>query len=205
MKEIIPYTTVDEALIDLDNGGRFYNIFTKAEDGTISPAELGKVAGIFNEKQKMILFLELSLSKLDANSKEEVISKLDEVLLAAYQKYVPRQIANFANSDALTISSGIKVTGIPELKESKEYFSGMILVPVGKVFVPIPISDMYHVYEIKDEQSAEKIIIAHGKGSTKLPENRITIAGVLKALEQKKETKIEADRFLEINYYLSMG
>lgn len=204
MKQIIPYTTVDEALIDLDNGGRFYNIFTKAEDGTISPAELGKVAGVFNEKQKMILFLELSLSRLDTLSREEVISKLDDALLAAYQQYVPRQIASSENNDGYTISSGITVTGVPELKESKEYFSGMILVPVGKAFVPIPISDMYHVYEIKDEQSDEKIIIAHGKGSEKLPENRVTIAGVLKELKPKKDNDIDAAQFLEINYFLNL-
>jgi len=52
MKKVNPYRYVDEALSSLDNGGRFYNIFTKAMDGIISKSELGKVGGVFNDKQK---------------------------------------------------------------------------------------------------------------------------------------------------------
>lgn len=35
MKQIEPYINVDEAIRALDNGGRFYNVLTHAEDGII--------------------------------------------------------------------------------------------------------------------------------------------------------------------------
>lgn len=205
MKQIHPYQSVDEALISLDNGGRFYNIFTQAEDGTISQAELGKVSGLFNEKQKMILFLELSLSQLDTSSKEQVMSRLDSNLKAAYQKYIATEMSPAEVNGRGIQSSNLVITGIPELKESKNYFSGMILVPVGKAFVPIPISDMYSVYEIKDEQTSEKILIAHTKGSETLPEKRIKVGGVLKEVKPKKNEKLVVEQFLEINYFLDLG
>ena len=204
MKQIHPYKTVDEALISLDNGGRFYNLFTQAEDGTITQAELAKVGGLFNEKQKMILFLDLSLSQLDAESQEQIISKLDDNLKATYGKHKPTEMSPSEVNEIGTKSSNIVVTGIPEMKESRNYFSGMILVPVGKAFVPIPISDMYTVYEIKDEQSSEMILIAHAKGSEKLPEKRIKVGGVLKEVKPKKNEKLVVKQFLEINYFLDL-
>ncbi len=36
MKDVIPYTNYTSALEALDNGGRFYNLFTKADDEEIS-------------------------------------------------------------------------------------------------------------------------------------------------------------------------
>ncbi|MCE7043440.1 hypothetical protein [Dyadobacter sp. CY312] len=204
MKQITPYRTVDEALTSLDNGGRFYNIFTREEDGTIAQAELAKVAGLFNEKQKLILFLDLSLSQLDTQSRESVISKLDDQLRVTYKKYKPIEMTPSEVNVVGTKSSNIIVTGIPEMKESKNYFSGMILVPIGKAFVPIPISDMYTVYEIKDEQSSEMILIAHAKGSEKLPEKRIKVGGVLKEVKPKKNEKVVVEQFLEINYFLDL-
>jgi len=64
VKEIISYQNIEEAFAQLDNGGRFYNLFTKAKDEEINTAELARVAGLFSEKQQLILFLELSISQL---------------------------------------------------------------------------------------------------------------------------------------------
>ena len=47
MQKIIPYRDYAGALEALDNGGRFYNIFTHAKDDEVSLAELAKVAGVF--------------------------------------------------------------------------------------------------------------------------------------------------------------
>ncbi len=80
MKQIIPYQHITEALTQLDNGGRFFNLFTKAEDGQISSAELSKVAGMFNEKQQLVLFLELSMSQLSKEDQLSIIAKLDDKL-----------------------------------------------------------------------------------------------------------------------------
>ena len=67
MKKLNPCQNLTTALKTLDNGGRFYNILTKAEDGIISQAELGKVGGLFSSKQQSILLLEMSISALSQN------------------------------------------------------------------------------------------------------------------------------------------
>ena len=61
MKKITPYKTTRNAITAMDNGGRFYNLLTKANDGNVSTSELAKVAGVFSDKQKMVLYLDMSL------------------------------------------------------------------------------------------------------------------------------------------------
>jgi len=47
MREIKLYKTKRGLQKTLDNGGRFYNIFTDAGDDVVSRAELAKAAGVF--------------------------------------------------------------------------------------------------------------------------------------------------------------
>ncbi|WP_430412585.1 hypothetical protein [Kordia sp.] len=206
MKKIEPFRNFNDALSTLDNGGRFYNILTKADDGIISKAELGKVGGIFNSRQRMILFFELSISKLDDEKRNAVISKLDESLQASYLKYKPIELLP---SEAYTkgiIASNTIITGIPTLIESKSEFTGFIMIPIvtGNVttFTMIPLINMYDVYELRDEASNENFLIAHAKGATKLPKKKIKVAGILKELKSNKEEKVASKRFLEAIYHL---
>ncbi|MEO9953685.1 hypothetical protein [Nonlabens sp.] len=208
MKKIEPFKTPHDAIAILDNGGRFYNILTTANDGIISKAELGKVGGIFNDQQQMILFLELSLAQLDKTQKAEVISKLDENLKETYLKYKPKELL-----PSQVESSGIKaantiVTGIPKLTESKNDFNGFIMIPImtGSVttFTMIPIMDRYDVYEIRDQDSDITFLIAHIKGAEKLPEKKIKIAGVLKELKEDKNQNTTDKLFLEVVYHIDL-
>ncbi|WP_405606214.1 hypothetical protein [Polaribacter sp. Asnod1-A03] len=204
MQKVKPYTKINEALLSLDNGGRFYNLFTKAKDGVISQAELGKIGGIFNDKQKMILFLELSLSKLTATEKEIILKKLDEKLKIDYLKYKPQNLLPSEVIEKSVLSSNIILTGIPKLIDSKSDFKGFIMIPImtGKVmtFSMIPIIENYDVYELKNEESSETFIIAHSKSSDKLPNKKIVIAGVLKELEKDKNGNKKT--FLEAIYLI---
>ena len=204
MEIVKTYTEINDAILSLDNGGRFYNIRTKAEDGIISQSELGKLGGIFNDKQKMILFLELSLSELKQTEKEIIISKLDESLRVNYFKYKPQTLLPSEVNEKGILSSNMVLTGIPKLIESKSDFNGFIMIPVmvGKVmtFSLIPLIDNYDVYELRDEKSSETFIIAHSKSSEKLPNEKMTIAGVLKELEENE--KGIKKKFLEVIYQI---
>ncbi len=204
MEIVKPFTEVNKAIQSLDNGGRFYNLFTKAEDGIISQAELGKLGGIFNDKQKMILFLELSISKLKQSEKEMIISKLDDNLKVNYLKYKPQNLIPSEVDEKGILSSNVILTGVPKLIDSKSDFMGFVMVPVvaGKVtvFSSIPIVDNYDVYELRDEKTSEIFIIAHSKSSKKLPNKKMVVAGVLKEL--KKDEKGTKDKFLEVIYHL---
>ncbi|MBC8753801.1 hypothetical protein H2O64_03915 [Kordia sp. YSTF-M3] len=208
MKKIEPFRNFNDALLNLDNGGRFYNILTKADDGVISKAELGKVGGIFYDKQQMILFFELSISKLGEEKRNAVISKLEDNLKALYTKYKPIELLPSEAYSKGIIASNTIITGIPTLTESKSEFVGFIMIPmvVGKVttFTMIPLIDMYDVYEIRDEASDENFLIAHAKGATKLPKKKIKVAGVLKELRSDRKESVASKRFLEAIYHIEI-
>lgn len=207
MEQVTPYSEYKEALNSLDNGGRFYHLFTKADDDVISSAELGKLGGIFNDKQKMILFLELSISKLAIEDQKQIISKLDERLKTDYFKYKPSYLLPSEINDRGVLSENLIVTGVPKLIDSNSDFNGFIMIPImtGKVmtFTLLPLIDQYDVYELRDGESSETFIIAHSRSSQKLPNKRVVVAGVLKELETNKKSGGKKKRFLEAIYHIS--
>ena len=76
MKKITPYRTLQGALNALDNGGRFYNVFTKAGDDVITDSELYRAAGVYSGQDKAFLFVEMALSKLSEAEKSKLIQQL---------------------------------------------------------------------------------------------------------------------------------
>lgn len=82
MKILKPYKTFEGALKALDNGGRFYNIFTDAKDETIDSAEFAKVAGVYASLSKAFLFYGMSTVDLPQNAKRRLDSRLNKHLRA---------------------------------------------------------------------------------------------------------------------------
>jgi len=205
MKKIEPYKNINEATLSLDNGGRFYNVLTKSDDGIISSSELGKVAGLFIDKQKMVLFLDLAISNFDVNAKEKIVNSLDVSLRSTYEKYKSQEFLPSEAYDKGILSSNSIITGFPKKIDSKSDFNGVIVLPVGKSFVVMPIIDKYDVYEIRDEVSDDTFLIAHARGSIVLPEKKIKVAGVLKELKSNKNEKKTSKKFLEALYYLNIN
>ena len=206
MKAIEPYRNVNEAIQSLDNGGRFYNIRTKADDGIINQAEIGKVGGVFGSKQQLILFLEMSILRLNQTEKNSLVSKFDSDLNGSYQKYKSQELRPSEAKLKGVIASNAIITGIPRLVDSKTDFNGFIMFPmiIGSVttFMMIPIIDKYDVYELRDEETSETFLIAHLKESEKLSNKRMILGGVLKELKADQKEDKAKGKFLEAIYYL---
>ena len=205
MKKIEPYKNINEATLSLNNGGRFYNVLTKSDDGIISSSELGKVAGLFIDKQKMVLFLDLAISNFDVNAKEKIVDSLDISLRSTYEKYKSHELLPSEAYDKGILSSNSIITGFPKKIDSKSDFNGVIFIPVGNSMIAIPLIDKYDVYEIRDEVSDNTFLIAHARGSIVLPEKKIKVAGVLKELKSNKNEKKASTKFLEALYYLNIN
>ncbi|MBQ4802451.1 hypothetical protein J8L88_06245 [Aquimarina sp. MMG015] len=207
MRKVTPYRNKDEAIKTLDNGGRFYNILTKADDGVISQSELGKVSGLFSDKQKMILFLDLATSNLSDKDREEIIVALSNELRSVYDQYAIKRLLVNEVMEKGELSTNIVITGVPKRIASKSDFNGFIMIPIvaGKVttFSMIPIVDTYDVYEITSDDSLDTFVIAHAKGGQRLPERKIKVAGVLKELKAQKD-ETDSKKYLEVIYYLDI-
>ncbi len=205
MKKITPAKNINDALEILDNGGRFYNFKAKANDGRIDQSELGKVAGIFSDHQEMILFLEMLTVNLPLEDKSKIISMLDKTLQEKYSRLKAQSFNISEVNENGMFSNSIITKGIPHLVESKSEFTGFIMVPIvaGNVtsFSMIPLIEEYDVYELKDTASGEIILIAHTKLFDNLPNEEITVAGVLKELKPSKDKRSNSGKFLEVVYY----
>lgn len=205
MKYIQPYKTIKNALASLDNGGRFYNLITQANDGNISKAELGKVAGIFNDRQKMILYLEMSIFYLKEQSFGDIQKFLSDDLKQAYLKHRPQRLQPSQAQVEGKLSSNAIISGIPRYVKSNSEFQGFIIIPVsaGKVMtmVLVPIIDQYDVYELRDDNTSEEFIIAHARSPKKLIEEQYRFGGILKALQKSKKDVSPSVKYLETQYY----
>lgn len=206
MNKITPFTSQHEALSVLDNGGRFYNLITKANDGEINAAELSKVAGIISGKQQMILFLEMALSKLSTDSRQQIYNSLSDDLKESIKKYPTQHLLPSEAEQKGTLSQNAIITGIPKYVESNSSFNGFIMIPImtGKVttFTMIPIIEKYDVYEVRDQITSDTFLIAHTKCADKLTEHKTTFGGILKELKKEKNDDAPATIFLEALYHL---
>lgn len=206
IKKLKPYSTIEDALKSLDNGGRFFNLLAKSEDGVITPSEIVKVGGVFDDRQRMILFLEMALLKLTQSERDTLISKLENDLQRRYRKYKPQRLLPSEAISKGEVASNALITGVPVLIDSKSEFRGFLLIPIMKertnALSIISLREDYDVYELKDEKSSEPFLVAHAKGSEKLPNAKITIGGVLKEYNHSESASSPKEMFLETVYYL---
>lgn len=196
MKEIIPFKTIEEAKKKLDNGGRFYHLFAKPGDGIITGGELSTAAGLVSSKAETYLFLHLSLSALQEQEQQEIISHFSPDLQAHYKRALP-QLVEIDNFDQEVITGKtVIVSGYPKFMEDRTEFTAFIMIPImtGKTmtFSMIPIFDQFDVYELykNPEFNGDKTIIATVRDSKRLNPVYTSFAGIANELtfEAKAET-----------------
>ena len=207
MKQIVPYKTLQGALNALDNGGRFYNVFTKAGDEKITDSELCRAAGVFSRKAHAFLFFELALSNLSEADKDQVIRRMSPGLRSAYlgQRPKHKEIQVFEMTSRET--EPVIVAGFPVFLEDKTQFSGFIMIPIctGKIttFTMIPIFDKFDVYEVyaNSDLKGGKTIIATVRGSKRLASTMTTFGGIVKKLQFKDKSKKQHSLYVETLFY----
>ncbi|HSF55585.1 MAG TPA: hypothetical protein VLA71_17650 [Algoriphagus sp.] len=206
MKHIIPFTSFHDAIEAFDNGGKLFNFFSHAHDGVVSPAELGKIAGVTSDKQAMILYLIMSISRLDNRSRERVLARLDSELFDLYEKYRPVHMSLDQLAERGKAGISTTLVGTPKKISTSTEFGGTILVPVvvGTVtsFTMVPIVSSYEIYELGSEETGAKVMIAHHKEKEPLPERKLRVGGMLTALSEADAIDLPTKVFLEVQFYM---
>lgn len=207
MKQIVAYRTLQGALNALDNGGRFYNVFTKAKDEVITDSELYKAAGVFSGKAQAFLFFELALSDLSEIDREQVIQYLSPELRSNYLRQRPKHTEIEVFEKEAQETDAVIVAGFPVFLEDKTRFSGFIFIPIstGKTmtFALIPIFDKFDVYEVYSDSDLQgnKTIIATVRGSKRLASTMTTFGGIVKKLKFKDKSKRTHSLYVETLFY----
>jgi hypothetical protein len=206
MKHIIPYTTYHEAIKAFDNGGKFFNLFSHAHDGIVSSAELGKVAGFAHDRQSMILYLVMSISRLDNRSRERILARLDAQLFEIYEKHRPAHMTLDQMLERGKAGMSTTLVGTVKKISSSSAFSGSIMVPVVidavTTFTMVPIEDSYEVYELRSEQSKKVVLVAHHKEKEALPERNLRVGGMITSLSEGEAAHQPNTVFLEAQFYI---
>ena len=206
MKTIQPYKTVAGALRALDNGGRFFNLFTSAGDDVVTSAELKKAAGVFSSDQSAYLFFAMALFDFDDGSRGEVEGRLDSGLRDGFGRLGPKVVAPAEFDTQRSLKSCI-VEGYPRRVADKDVEGFMTMpIQVGQVttMMMIPTSESYQVYEIYETRAQTgaccrvmwpKSPWSPGKGA------RVRFGGIAKQ-ENATEKKHSSKRsILEPRYY----
>ena len=77
----------------LDNGGRFYNIFTSAGDDVVTSAELKKAAGVIGSDQCAYLFFAMALHDLGDSQRRMVEARLDKGVRDGLRRLSPAVVS----------------------------------------------------------------------------------------------------------------
>jgi hypothetical protein len=206
VRQVKPYQTVWGARRALDNGGRFYNVWTQAGDDVVDTGELAKAAGVYSSDMRVFLHLEMALMDLPEVQKAEVLSLLSPDLEDRLQKSRPRVL-----KPSVVVSQGAAgvpaiVTGYPLFVEDRTQLRAFVVL-VTPVITMIPIVDQFDVYEVYDTPNMiePRTVIATVRGSTRLDGVYSRFGGVLKELHFEDQTGKDHGLYLEAMYYTPLA
>ena len=193
MRKLAPYKNKRSAIVALDN------------DGEISPAELGKAAGVFSSRQQMFLYLEMAIAELDDQSVTDIYKHLSPALKNSAKKFRP---VHYTPAEAAANGKPSKsaiVIGTPTYMESCSDFVGFIFIPIttGKTttMMMVPIIDYYDVYEVHEQETDQQFLLAHTRSAKKLERIETRFGGIIKKLQAKKGKPQKHKIFLEALFY----
>ncbi len=209
MKELKPFRTVGPLKKALNNGGRFYDFFSDANDEAISRGELAKAAGVYTAGIQAFLYLQMSKQDLEEERQLEVVTMLDEKLRKSFMKKKPPFVLPSQVNASHKSGEAIIVTGYAREIGQQTMFSGFIIVPmlVGKAMIPmmIPIHTLYRVIELFDDEKMKKpsaIVGAPLKSPLEFS-SVMQFGGVLKELKSKTKDPPTHPVYLEAIYWTS--
>ena len=205
MKKLIPYKTVRGALAALDNGGRFFNLFSRPSDGVISRGELSKATGqLLNIKQSS-LFFAMMLDRLPEADRETVIARLAASLRRKVRRNYPKRIGPEALAAHKKEKGPLIVEGVPLYCRSQNQFTSFITIPVQADSVTtqmmIPIYEEFSMYYLESETKVP-VPIAVPKKVTRLPERSMKFGGFVQPASSSKEKPDSSDCYFTPVFYL---
>ena len=202
MREIRPYQTALGARKALDNGGRFYNLFARANDSVVESAELARAAGSTSADTRAYLYIEMALMHLNPAERAEGVTLLSPRLRQRYEARRPQLLKPSAVKQAGEVGTPAVITGYPVHVEHTSQFEGFIIMVVPIIML-IPIVDQFDVYEVYDtEELVEpRTVMATARGSKRLDGVRGRFGGVLKTLTFEGKPPTEHGMYLEGLYY----
>ncbi len=208
MQKVTPYSTRQGAARALDNGGRFYNIFTAAGDHVVSKAELSKAAGVLGGYDGAFLFFELATAGLTSRHREDLVGLFEPTLRQRYRRSRPDSLKPSEFNASCEAGEPYIVESRSSRRQGEETIDGVIMIAtmIGKTpsVMPMPVSTVYDVLEVFDDPapSGPGCLVFLKKG-TKVPAGPIRWGGMSRRMEKGKTG--EHRLYLEPAYYTPLA
>ncbi len=182
MQEVQPFQTLDDATEVLDNGGRFYHLLAREDDGRIDTSELNTAAGVFLSEQKAFLYLQLALADLRPLDRDDLLAKLAPATAKRFRERGPAVKPSSAIVAGSKPGSLAVAEGTPRY-ESHQTRRIIVMIPAGKVMVPVPVTEHYDCYRLVDPADrGEPATMIVPKPTQRLPERRMRVAGAVRSI-----------------------
>ncbi len=211
MRKVTPYRSFHGAARALDNGGRFYNVFTKAGDAEVTSAELSKAAGLGGGLGGAFLFFELATAELSDGDRSQLRAMLAPSLKEKWDKKGPAWLEPEAFDEQAELEKSFIVEGVAEKHDEETAVTCFIMIPVmvGQVttFTQIPITEAFDVYFVgsRDGVGEGGCVVVVPKGA-KVPQGvSIRWGGIAKERREGKGDDAPKRLYLEPRYYTVLG
>lgn len=205
MRKIKPYPTLHDAIRALDNGGRFYNLFTRPADDLIEPAELARAARTFSADAIAFLYFDIALMALTPNEQARLLSMFSPELAARYDASRPRHLAPAAAESVARPGQPVILSGHAVLVRDRTQLRN-ILVKVGPATVT-PISDQADLYEVfaTSDSDPPRALVAVPRRTPDLDRTVRTFGGILQEYILDAKSQKKRGLYLQAAYYTPRG
>lgn len=200
MQRVSPFTDLAQAISDLDNGGRFYNILSQARDGLIAPGELARAAGVLSAGWKAVLHFQLATRRLSEADRAALFDRLEagvQKTLTAFRAIeIHQPPSGFEQRDRIAI-----VTGYPRAATD---FAGEALLPTRhSAFGWVPLADRMDVWYVFEgpRTDSDPVVAAASRQIPMSPDTRLTFGGILRPLQWAGRYSL----FLEAHLFSAAG
>lgn len=207
MQEVPVFKSQDQLLKAIDNGGRFYNLFSHAGDNTITSAELAYAAGVFTDRQAMFLFLDMALASLKMADRSAVLTRLEKDLRAEYNQNKAVHVGQGDLMKQATLCDMALLEGIPHPLQNADSFQGLIMVPMfvgeSNSVMTMPLFDHYSLYRLFPDKTMNKptAILAAPPCFQFSSERRFRFGGAVREFLFETEVQDIPAYYLEPLYY----
>ncbi|QDV45334.1 hypothetical protein Enr13x_52100 [Stieleria neptunia] len=213
MLEVKAFKSVNDLIGELDNGGRFYHLFSHADDKIVTKGELAKAAGQLVGANNAFLFLKLATLGFSEAEKFAILNMLEPNLRERYRESMPKVINPSSVDHEGKAGDAVVVEGPVEHCHDKTQFGGFIMIPitVGEIttYTMTPIFDNYAVYRVFDEENRDSkercAVIAVPLNIEFADGDRVRFAGYLRDLEFNEGEVRTNSYYLEATYYSRVG
>ncbi|MEO0479340.1 MAG: hypothetical protein AAF196_07665 [Planctomycetota bacterium] len=203
MRLVPPYSSLQQAMEALDNGGRFYHWASHARDELVTAAELRKEAKILARDNISAMFFAVATSKLSDQDRARLNAKLADDAREVMAKFGPRRLSPSAFQDSAEQKGSYLLEGEVRVVEDEARL-GFVPVTTMVNNVPMttstPVGKLYTVYELDGVANCEVLVSKR----CDLLSGRVLFAGGLKqcSIDKKRfaESKVPEFWRLDVGY-----